>query len=143
MSLIRRLLQEIGDDERRAGEDQCFISHQFRDRDLRVKLERALTKIGLRAYFADKAVTGEYLLNKVCRRILVTRASIVDLTYANPNVYFELGVAIGLNKLVFIVHKGGAVVPLLLESFVKLRFTSYAALEQDLIAHAPGWLKDS
>jgi hypothetical protein len=30
-----------------------------------------------------------------------------------------------------------------LENFVKLRFSSYIALEQDLIAFAPGWLKGS
>src|SRR5262245_5369017 len=108
MALIHRLLQEIDDDERQAGERQVFISHKFGEDDLREKLERALAQLELHAYFADKEVTGEYLLNKVCKKILLTRASIVDLTYANPNVYFELGVAIGLNKPVFIVRKGDA-----------------------------------
>lgn len=143
MSLLSRLLQEITDDEKRAGESQCFIGHEFRQKDLRVKLERALQRLGLHAYFADKEVTGEFILTKICKKILITRASIVDLTTARPNVYFELGVAIGLNKPVFIVLKHGATVPPLLENFVKLRFTHYAKLEEDLTVQVPGWLEQS
>ena len=86
MSLISRLLHEVNDEEKQAGESQCFIGHEFRHKDLRVKLERALDQLGLQAYFADKEVTGEFILTKVCKKILVSRASIVDLTTANPNV---------------------------------------------------------
>jgi len=143
MSLISRLLQEIREEEKREGELQCFIGHEFRHKDLRVKLECALERLGLQAYFADREVTGEYILDKVCKKILVTRASIVDLTTANPNVYFEFGVAIGLNKPVFVVLKRGATVPPLLDSFVKLRFTSYAGLERELSEQVPGWLEQS
>lgn len=143
MSLITRLLQEVSEEEKRTGESQCFIGHEFRHKDLRVKLERALDRLGLQAYFADKEVTGEFILTKVCKKILVTRASIVDLTTANPNVYFELGVAIGLNKPVFVVLKQGTSVPPLLENFVKLRFTHYAGLERELVEQVPGWLGQS
>lgn len=143
MSLIHHLFQEIDDAEKREGEMQCFISHEFRNKDLRDKLNRALTQLGLCAYFADKELSGGFILHKVCKKILITRASIVDLTSANPNVYFELGVAIGLNKPVFIVLKQHAIVPTLLENFVKLRFTSYAGLERDLVTQAPNWLKES
>jgi len=143
MSLISQLLQEISEEEKRAGESQCFVGHEFRQKDLRIKLERALKQLDLQAYFADREVTGEFILAKVCKKILVTRASIMDLTTANPNVYFELGVAIGLNKPVFVVLKRGASVPPLLENFVKLRFTHYAALERELTEQVPGWLKQS
>ena len=143
MDLIYRLTQEISDEERRTGEKQCFIGHEFRQKDLRVKLERALSSLGLQAYFADEEVTGDFILTKVCKKILVTRASIVDLTTANPNVYYELGIAIGLNKPVFVVLKRGASVPSLLESFVKLHFTSYAGLERELVKQVPDWLKNS
>ena len=143
MSLISRLLQEISKEEKRTGESQCFIGHEFRHKDLRVKLECALERLDLQAYFADREVTGEFILTKVCKKILVTRASIVDLTMANPNVYFELGVAIGLNKPVFVVLKHGTPVPPLLENFVKLRFISYAGLERELVEQVPGWLEQS
>jgi hypothetical protein len=143
VGLISRLAQEISDEEKRAGETQCFIGHEFHQKDLRVKLERALDSLGLQAYFADKEVTGDFILTKVCKKILVARASIVDLTRANPNVYYELGIAIGLNKPVFVVLKRGARVPSLLESFVKLCFTSYAGLERELVKQVPGWLEQS
>lgn len=143
MALIHQLLEKVSAEERRIGEQECFISHDFTQIDLRKKLTRGLQQLNLRPYFADKELTGDFILHKVCRKILVTRASVVDLTHANPNVYFELGVAIGLNKPVFIVLKQGADVPTLLENFVKLRFTAYANLEKDLVEQAPGWLEHS
>lgn len=143
MSFISRVLEQISDEEKRAGESQCFISHEFGQKDLRAKLVRALERLHLRPYFADKEVTGDFILSKVCKKILLTRASIVDLTRANPNVYFELGVAIGMNKPVFLVLKEGESVPSLLDSFVKVRFTHYAALEEEIIAQVPDWLQQS
>ena len=89
MSLISQLLDEVNDDEKHAGEGQCFISHEFRSKDLRRKLERALKKPGLKSYFADEEVTGDFILRKVCKKIYATRASIVDLTTANSNVYLN------------------------------------------------------
>lgn len=143
MALIARLLQDLTEDERRSGETQVFVGHEFRQRTLRVRLESSLKSMGMEAYFADKHVTGEYVLDKICRKILVARASIVDLSHANPNVYFELGVAIGLNKPVFIVCQHDTSLPSLLESFVKLHFSSYASLEKDLAEKMPGWLQES
>jgi CheY-like chemotaxis protein len=142
-SLVNQALEQISDEERRAGESQCFVGHHFGQKDLRVKLERALNKLGLKPYFADKEVTGEFILTKVCKKILITRASIVDLTKANPNVYFELGLAVGLNKPVFPVLRSGESLPSLLESFVKISFMNYTALEAQVVAEVPGWLKES
>ncbi|MCA9994166.1 MAG: hypothetical protein KDE56_00380, partial [Anaerolineales bacterium] len=143
MSLWNKLHQETTEAEKKRGADQCFIGHEFHNQDLRAKLFRALGALNLKPYFADKEVTGDYLLHKICKKIWVTRASIIDLTSANPNVYFELGVAIGLNKPVFIVLKDGETVPPLLQNFVKLRFSSYARLERDLVAQVPSWLEHS
>lgn len=143
MSLVNQTLEQISAEERLAGESQCFVGHDFGQKDLRVKLERALKQLGLKPYFADKEVTGEFILTKVCKKILTTRASIVDLTKANPNVYFELGLAVGLNKPVFLVLKSDESVPSLLESFVKISFTNYVALETQIVAEVPGWLQDS
>jgi nucleoside 2-deoxyribosyltransferase len=143
MALIHQWIEHIPDDEKRDGEQRVFISYEFRSRDLRVRLERSLKQHNLQPYFADKEIESGFILHKVCKKILVCRASIVDLTRANPNVYFELGVAIGLNKPVFIMLQDGATVPPLLESFVKLRFTSYRALEEELAQQVPGWLEHS
>lgn len=143
MTLIYRVLQELTEEEKRAGETQVFVGHEFHRKDLRAKVERGLQTLGLQAYFADKHLTGGYVLDKICKKIVVARASIMDLSLANPNVYFELGVSIGLNKPVFIVLKKGANVPPLLEGFVKLRFSSYAGLEKDLAEQMPPWLEHS
>src|SRR5205823_898920 len=58
-------------------------------------------------------------------------------------VYFELGLAIGLNKPIFVVLKQLTVVPSVLESFVKLHFTSYTELEEHLVLQIPTWLEQS
>ncbi len=146
MSLISQILQQIDDEEKQAGEYQCFVGHEFRHRDLRNKLELALSRLQgmkLQPYFADSEVSGGFILEKICKKILVTRATIVDLTTSNPNVYFELGVAIGLNKPIFVILKQNTTVPMLLENFVKLHFTSYTELEKNLIDQIPGWLVQS
>jgi hypothetical protein len=146
MSLISHILQQIDDEEKQVGENQCFIGHEFRHRDLRIELEHALSSLSgtkLQPYFADSEVTGGFVLEKICKKILATRATIVDLTTANPNVYFELGLAIGLNKPIFVVLKQQKVVPTILESFVKLHFTSYTELEEHLVIQVPSWLEQS
>lgn len=143
MSLIDQWMQQISDQERHHGKTRVFISHEFRSRDLRVRLERSLTRRNLQPYFADNEVTSDLLLHKVCKKILVCRASIVDLTHANPNVYFELGVAIGLNKPIFLVLKQGTAVPPLLGGIDPLKFNDYKDLETKLVEHIPGWLEQS
>ncbi len=87
MSLITQLLQSIDEDSKRIGESQCFISHEFRDKDLRRKLKKALEQLGLRAYFADEEVTGDFLLHKVCKKILAARASM----WTRPSPIVQLG----------------------------------------------------
>jgi hypothetical protein len=70
MDLITRILYDIGDEERRKGQSQCFVGHQFRQEDLRENLEAVLHRLGLEACFADREVPGGYRLDKICKRIL-------------------------------------------------------------------------
>jgi hypothetical protein len=146
MKLISQIYQQLTDEEKQAGESQCFIGHEFRHKDLRKKLQRALSGLPdkkLQPYFADSEVTGDFILEKICKKILATCATIVDLSSGNPNVYFELGLAIGLNKPIFVVLKQHTSVPSVLESFIKLHFTSYTELEENLVTQIPGWLDQS
>lgn len=52
-----------------------------------------LTKNGINCNRADEMNGTQPIVNKIIRGILKSRYIIVDLTYARPNVFYELGIA--------------------------------------------------
>ena len=111
MTLIYRVLQELTEEEKRAGETQVFIGHEFRRKDLRVKVERGLQTLGLQAYFADKHLTGEYVLDKILQEDPGGPRQHHGPETRQPECLFRVGRRIGLNKPVFIVCQHGYNVP--------------------------------
>ena len=49
------------------------------------------------------AITGKFIIDVICREIDNVDLFIADLTWANPNVLFELGYAIGTRKRVWLL----------------------------------------
>jgi hypothetical protein len=49
------------------------------------------------------ANTGYVMCEKICLRIQQAGFVVVDLSLYNPNVYYELGIAVGLNKPILVV----------------------------------------
>ncbi len=49
------------------------------------------------------AISGKFIIDVICREIDDADLFIADLTYANPNVLFELGYAIGKQKRVWLL----------------------------------------
>jgi hypothetical protein len=143
MRLVTRLLAGLSDDSRQQSQQQCFVAHEFDNVDIRIRLAKALKKINLEPYFADSEVTSNLLLGKICGKVLSTRAFVADMSSQNPNVYFELGLAIGFNKPILAIIKEGKTVPAILHNFVNFRFTHFSGLEQDLDRQMPIWFTDA
>lgn len=143
MRLVTRLLAGLSEENRQQSQQQCFVAHEFDNIDIRTRLTKALKKINLEPYFADSEVTTNLLLGKICGKVLSTRAFVADMSSQNPNVYFELGLAIGFNKPILAIVKDGKTVPAILHNFVNFRFTHFSGLEQDLDKQMPVWFTDA
>ena len=61
-------------------------------------------RIKARFLFADRNLTGQSLLQKIAQQILQSCASIFDLSMWNLNVVAELGLALGLDRKIFILY---------------------------------------
>ncbi len=55
-------------------------------------IQPAIEKAGLVASKTSEANSGEFLLKNMYARILFCRFAIADITFNNPNVYYELGI---------------------------------------------------
>jgi hypothetical protein len=55
-------------------------------------IQPAIEKAGLVASKTNEANSGEFLLKNMYARILFCRFAIADITFNNPNVYYELGI---------------------------------------------------
>ncbi len=71
----------------------------------------ALRAAGLVPWRADEQPGTAAVLCKICRAIQTAGLAIVDITGANPNVLFELGLLLGLNKRVVLLKERTSPVP--------------------------------
>lgn len=83
-------------------ENQFFVAHPFRGDFPSEKFRETLASIEnefrVRFSYADKVLTADYLLNKLKNAILSSGRSLFDVTYWNPNVTLELGLAYGFGE---------------------------------------------
>jgi GAF domain len=116
-----------------AGQARYFVSHAYNRphvKDLRKAIRKAFEPKFL-PYFADEEALPQYILIKIARRIYATRFGVYDFTDYSPNVYIELGLALGKNKQIIpIVHQESAsIVPNWLKSRV-VEYPSYERLSE-------------
>lgn len=57
-----------------------------------------------RVFRADRWTYSGDFVCKICKAIQESRVIVADITGGNPNVFFELGLAIGLGKSAIIIH---------------------------------------
>jgi nucleoside 2-deoxyribosyltransferase len=92
-------------------------------------------ELGIRLwYFLDELTSAE-LMRKVWRAILRSDIAIVDISRGNPNVAFELGLAVATNKPCFTLLKTGEPNPLGgadLSYSERSEYTSVATLKEKL-----------
>lgn len=112
-----------------------FVAHEFssekRD-DLRNAIELAFKGTGFRPYYADIEVRQKHILDKIRGRILRTRFGIYDISTEKPNIFIELGLAIGAGKRYYIICEAGARIPADLAGLDRIEYTSYKHLTREL-----------
>jgi hypothetical protein len=115
---------------------QYFVGHRLTPEnidDLRGVIADVLGSLGYEPFYADKALEGQSLLAKICQRIFLTSFSVFDLSSANPNLYLEMGIALGLNRPIIAIARNGTTLPPVLQGHNVVMYTDYADLEAKLL----------
>ena len=91
-------------------EDAAFIVMRFSQNDendhaFLYGIRPALEKLKIKCIRADNQVTSGQLLEKIEKNIEKSRFVIIKVDSNNLNVYFELGLAMGLNKDVLLISQ--------------------------------------
>jgi hypothetical protein len=119
------------------AETQYFVAHEFSRAevdDLRKAIAKALAGSGLRAYYADNEVReGHIFKDKILPKIAATRFGIYDLSNPEkPNVFMELGAAMGMGKPYFIICRQGTKLPSDVQGLDRIEYESYVDLTRQL-----------
>ena len=80
--------------------DQYVDSYQYGIKDM---LARHEIDVERRIFKADEQPSTIDILCKICKGIQESQYIIINISGRNPNVMFELGLAYGLNKTVFLI----------------------------------------
>ena len=89
-----------------------FTKYDENDNAYQYGIKRALENLGIKNERADKEIASAPLLEKINRQIRRCRFTIVKVDTDNLNVYFELGLAMGLDKDVLLISEENLVLEL-------------------------------
>ena len=118
---VRRILTVVRDEAigrpRIVDPLSAFVVMRFSEHDenanaYKYGLLPGLTDVGLTPHRGDDTVQSAQILDQVLRYLERSRFVIVKVDVENLNVYFELGLAMGLDKDVLLVSEAGLVVTL-------------------------------
>jgi hypothetical protein len=113
-------------DEITIDEDKVFIGMPFRDhyQDIfDLVIQPTLAELGLSPWKADD-IKGNIAINcKICRALQESPQAIINISEANPNVFFEMGLAYGLGKSVLLLKDEESTVPSDLQA---IEYTQYS-----------------
>jgi len=75
--------------------NKCFMIMPFREElnTLYAAIQAMLAQDGITVIRADEAQSSNLLFNKIMREMLSANYVLVDMTYINANVFYELGIA--------------------------------------------------
>lgn len=93
----------------------------------------ALQKLGLKPRKADEAVSFPLFCN-ICRVIRECKFAVIDISEANPNIMFELGIAAAIGKRVVMTKNQKSQVPIDLAGFAYIEYANLQNLQEDLYA---------
>lgn len=113
-------------DEITVDEDKVFIGMPFRDhyQDIfDLVIQPTLVELGSSPWKADD-IKGNVAVNcKICRALQESPQAIINISEANPNVFFEVGLAYGLGKSVLLLKDEESAVPSDLQA---IEYTQYS-----------------
>lgn len=95
-------------------EDFCFVIMPFDgklDEVYHRRIMPIMEEFGFRCRRADQNLGSTIVLLEIIDDILKAKVIIADLTDANPNVYYELGICHAIGKYVILLNSKGSEVP--------------------------------
>lgn len=122
--------------ERMVTSRDVFIIMSFADSphytDLRDAIEQACGRFEYVARRVDEADEGKRILPEILSGIRHCAFVVADVTEAKPNVYWELGLAEGLDKEVVVVARKGTDLPFDINDVPVLFWESFAEFKESL-----------
>jgi hypothetical protein len=113
-------------DEITIDESKVFIGMPFRDQYqniFKLVIQPTLAELGLNPWKADD-IKGNIAINcKICRALQESPQAIINISEANPNVFFEVGLAYGLGKSVLLLKDEESTAPSDLQA---IEYTQYS-----------------
>jgi hypothetical protein len=112
-----------------------FVGHSLTPenvKDLRRVIDGVFSPRGYVPYYADKPLQVQSLLFNICQKIYLADFCVFDLSLSSPNVYLELGIALGFNRPVILIARDIVALPSFLTSDIVMRYTDYADVEAQL-----------
>ncbi len=116
-------------------ERQFFVGMPFGDshRDsFEYGIKTVLDSAGFECFKADEQCTNIDIMCKICQAIQKSKYVIINISALNPNVMFELGLAYGLGKEVFIIKDKSTVVSTDLKGLEYTEYSHAGELQQEL-----------
>jgi predicted membrane-bound spermidine synthase len=92
----------------------------------------ALEEQGLNVFRADEVLSTGPLFCKICKAIRQCGLVVIDISGANPNVMFELGMAVALEKKVILLKNREHSVPTDLAGFEYVGYHNAVELKPEL-----------
>jgi nucleoside 2-deoxyribosyltransferase len=89
-----------------------FSQNDENDNTWRYGIKAGLTNCGFTAFRADDRVESMQIFEQIYRNILRSRIVVAKVDEQNLNVYFELGLAMGLGKDVLLVSESTLIINL-------------------------------
>ena len=119
---------------------QFFVGHVFNTEqidDFRWALREGLKlTVGVELWFSDEHPGAGFLLEKIKAGIDNASACFFDISIdSKPNVFIELGYALGQGKTCFILCRRGSNVPADLQGLERIEYSSYNELMKWLQAN--------
>jgi hypothetical protein len=112
-----------------------FLGHEFNAEkigDLRLSLIEGLGS-NFKPYTPDMEIASKLRLCRIASKIQTSLFCIFDIPESNDrNVYLEIGLAIGLRRKFFLLHKANLQPPDSLSALGAISFSSYTGLKHEL-----------
>lgn len=133
---VSRARETVALAERLATSRDVFIVMSFKDlpefRDVKAAITEACAEKGYVATRVDDVHGIRRIVPEIVRGIRQCAFVIADVTAERPNVYWELGLATGMNKDVIVIAKQGTKLPFDINDVPTLYWESFTGLRQHL-----------
>jgi len=122
--------------ERMVTSREVFVIMSFKDsaeyKDLRNAIQKACQRFGYNARRVDESSDRKRIIPEIIRGIRQSAFIIADISEEKSNVYWELGLASGMNKDIIVVAKKGSNRPFDVNDVPVLYWESFSQFEEDL-----------